>query len=750
MTQRLPISGEDDGTWGGILNGFLEVSHNPDGSLQVDAVVATGAITTVNGKTTSDGVITLGEGDIANLSADLSGKLGAANNLSDVASASSSRVHLGLGTAATEDIDTTAGDIAPLGAQAAGSVGLVADAGHVHEMPTLNEVNAPTGPVDLGSQKISHLAPGVSASDGATLGQVGPDDWQNVVTGYDADPTGVVDSTTAVQNALTAAVGGTVYFPVGTYKISATLNPPSSGGNTIGTTMRGAGWGSVLEFDQSVVSTMIAMGGTTQAKVDIRDLRIEQMGAADGGTAINANYFVSSVIDNVSIDRGSGNKHCNVGISMDVIGTYYNVVKNSRVSVDGAGAIGISMSNVSNSNTIADVKIVVNGSGGVGSSGIYIDAHSNTISHCDIETAPGNGVFVDSAGHATTLINPYLEANNIGLKLAASVYCPTVVGGTIESNITANIQDNGSVNPIITNAWENSGSSVISNLLTTTALPLPVGLTNGGTGVNAASNVALLTSLGAAGLASPTFTGSLVAPVVSASGLTGATSASRYVGATTGGAPASGTFVAGDFCVDQTGDIWVCTLAGTPGTWVPLGPVPNLRLPADIGLIAWSYDPVACSNSSASINGSLYLARLPLRSAKTITNLAVFLSAGATTATASENFLALIDSTGTIRGSTAAGAIDTQTQSSGWLSHAMSSTYAAPAGQYWVAVLLNAATPATFARGTGSSLTGPNGGLAGSNTSFCTNGTLLSALPGSIATASNTLTGAISICVGVS
>ena len=50
-------------------------------------------------------------------------------------------------------------------------------------------------------------------------------------------------------------------------------------------------------------------------------------------------------------------------------------------------------------------------------------------------------------------------------------------------------------------------------------------------------------------------------------GLTGATAATRYVGGTANGAPTSGTFAVGDFIVDQTGTIWVCTTAGTPGTW---------------------------------------------------------------------------------------------------------------------------------------------------------------------------------------
>jgi len=62
-------------------------------------------------------------------------------------------------------------------------------------------------------------------------------------------------------------------------------------------------------------------------------------------------------------------------------------------------------------------------------------------------------------------------------------------------------------------------------------------------------------------------------PMLAPTGLTGAVAASRYVGATASGAPASGTFAVGDWVIDQTGAIRICTVAGTPGTWVaPAGP----------------------------------------------------------------------------------------------------------------------------------------------------------------------------------
>lgn len=98
MTARLPVPGGDDGSWGDILNAYLEVSLNGDGSLKGSAVASSGAEQTANkgvangyagldgsakiplgllpaaavssvaGKT---GAVTLVESDIANLAADL-------------------------------------------------------------------------------------------------------------------------------------------------------------------------------------------------------------------------------------------------------------------------------------------------------------------------------------------------------------------------------------------------------------------------------------------------------------------------------------------------------------------------------------------------------------------------------------------------------------------------------------------------------------------------------------------------------
>lgn len=69
-------------------------------------------------------------------------------------------------------LDTTATDIQPLGTRAAGSTGQAADAGHVHAMPRLDQVAAPTADVSLNSHKITNLTNGVGANDAATVGQI--------------------------------------------------------------------------------------------------------------------------------------------------------------------------------------------------------------------------------------------------------------------------------------------------------------------------------------------------------------------------------------------------------------------------------------------------------------------------------------------------------------------------------------------------------------------------------------------------
>jgi hypothetical protein len=64
---RLPEIDGDQGVWGSILNTFLLVSHNPDGTLQPSAVAATGALQSSATIPTSDLSGTYGNPTVAKI-----------------------------------------------------------------------------------------------------------------------------------------------------------------------------------------------------------------------------------------------------------------------------------------------------------------------------------------------------------------------------------------------------------------------------------------------------------------------------------------------------------------------------------------------------------------------------------------------------------------------------------------------------------------------------------------------------------
>lgn len=83
---------------------------------------------------------------------------------------------------------------------------------------------------------------------------------------------------------------------------------------------------------------------------------------------------------------------------------------------------------------------------------------------------------------------------------------------------------------------------------------------------NKTVNAGVFTGAGT-GSGSLSLTSFLSGTLLAATGNTGAANSTRIMGATTGGPPTSGTFSLNDVVVDQTGNLWICTSAGTPGTW---------------------------------------------------------------------------------------------------------------------------------------------------------------------------------------
>jgi hypothetical protein len=247
---------------------------------------------------------------------------------------------------------------------------------------------------------------------------------------------------TALNAAIAAlpAAGGTIVIPAGTWTIDTAVLI-----NKSGIILRGVSPGATkLQFDGATIPTAIKMADTTQRYITIQDLNIES--TANGvGTAIDASYFVNSQFHRLRI--GSSGAAPNRGIDFNVVGTYYNTVRDCRITVAGVGSRCISFDNIANSNWVDNCRLL----GDANTTGVYVNAHANTIARVDCETTMAIGVNVGASGHDCTLVSPYLEQVDVGVQLAANVEAFTCLGGIIIDSDVNNIVDNGAKDPAFIN-----------------------------------------------------------------------------------------------------------------------------------------------------------------------------------------------------------------------------------------------------------------------------------------------------------
>jgi hypothetical protein len=241
-----------------------------------------------------------------------------------------------------------------------------------------------------------------------------------------------------------------------------------------------------------------------------------------------------------------------------------------------------------------------------------------------------------------------------------------------------------------------------------------------------------------------TFTGGL------SSTLTGATSASRYAGGTTGGPPTTGTFATGDYVIAQTGNIWVCTAGGTPGTWSLVKPVEPLA--KALGYINWNFGPSMAQGGSATTSQRGDVVALWLPHSTVITNVCLTVTtAGA--GTAPTGFYVGLATAAKIVAQSANLNASALLTSTGTKQFALSSTYTtnttdSASGLYYVLILQNGAfatTPVQFLRGNAATIPG---GV--SNPAFGNIGTALTTPPANGTAITIATTAGIGWQVGVS
>jgi hypothetical protein len=158
--------------------------------------------------------------------------------------------------------------------------------------------------------------------------------------------------------------------------------------------------------------------------------------------------------------------------------------------------------------------------------------------------------------------------------------------------------------------------------------------------------------------------------------------------------------------------------------------------PAGHGVAAWCYDPALAVNSTQLTAGTVYLVRVNIAAAVTVTKIYWWVANTGSGATTNQNLAGLYDSAGTLLASVN---VDTSFSTATLKTTTIAATALSAGAFYWVGLLFNASVTPTLARASG--WTGveaaANLGLAASAYRFAKNGTGRTALPSPLVPASN-------------
>lgn len=179
---------------------------------------------------------------------------------------------------------------------------------------------------------------------------------------FGADPTGVADSTSAIQSAITYVLsltnGGAVYMPSGTYKVTSQINAPNTAG--ISLELYGDGAGTRLKYTGAATTNIFFFGSSTPTFGSFYYIHDFGFLGSSGGTITamyaknindalfynldvlgNQNALLLEACFNTRVIGVDFNTQAQYGLSTNVTGTNSLLVSNSVISNAGTSAIAL-------------------------------------------------------------------------------------------------------------------------------------------------------------------------------------------------------------------------------------------------------------------------------------------------------------------------------------------------------------------------------------------------------------------------
>jgi hypothetical protein len=547
------------------------------------------------------------------------------------------------------------------------------------------------------------ILPGTSTAADAATTEDGTTDWINVVSDYEADPTGAADSTTAIQDAIAACpVGGVVYFPAGSYTVSSPLLIQNAGTRLLGSHsgnngFEGAGSNAAIINAAAGFSGDAILDTNGQADFSARDLNVHGHNMTSG-TTIGINVNGGALLEDIVVGYtvGTGIKIRNGVTVMHQVGVFHagnSTGVGSGFDINeadcwytnclssGHATSGWAISGADNTTfTACRSEDGLLGSGAQGFVLTMTEMYGGiSFNQCTTDLNDGNGFVIDGVtGNGCVQLNGCefrRDGNNdaaggggySGIKVVNTT-APVVIDGT---TVTARQGDHGGTD------------APVYGLTMTNSTFVSV---NGG-----------------------------------------------YLSSAVGGRPVNWDG-AGKLLV--TPGLLTATVSGSAATLNLPAPSGNNASPQDQNLLAWSYDPVMQTGNSTPPAGVLTLIKVPVYRACAVTNILLEVAAAGSGLTSGENWAGLYTADGALIGQTA-------DQSSEWESSGLNTAalaggpYYLSQGWVYVAILTNGTTSPAFGRATVRGSGAVNAGLTVATARHAVNSSAQKTLPSSITMSGN-------------